>query len=40
MNKIYTNQQKKYVGVPVDESLQKDFIATRDMLKLPYVFPF
>lgn len=45
---IYTAGEKEYLawqarrdkGVPVGESVQKEFISIRDELKLPYTFPF
>lgn len=33
-------QERKDKGVPVGESIQKEFVALRDELKLPYQFPF
>jgi len=47
-NRIYTAGEKEYItwlerkdkGVPIGESLQKDFITIRDTLKLTYSFPF
>ncbi len=47
-DKIYTAGEKEYLvwldrkdkGVPVSESVQKDLIAVRDMLKLDYKFSF
>lgn len=47
-NRIFTAGEKEYLtwldrkdkGVPMGESLQKDFIAIRDTLKLPYRFTF
>ncbi|MBQ6672212.1 MAG: Ldh family oxidoreductase, partial [Spirochaetales bacterium] len=33
-------QDRKDKGVPVGESIQKEFIALRDEYKLPYKFPF
>ena len=46
--RIYTAGEKEYLvwlerkekGVPVSESVQKEFIAVRDELGLPYTFPF
>lgn len=45
--RIYTAGEKEYeiglareAGVPINESVQKEFIAIRDELKLPYKFPF
>ncbi len=46
--RIYTAGEKEYLvwnerrekGVPVGEAVQKELIAVRDALKLPYVFPF
>ena len=46
--RIYTAGEKEYLawqerkdkGVPVGESVQKEFIAIRDELDLPYKFPF
>ncbi|MBR4870356.1 MAG: Ldh family oxidoreductase [Oscillospiraceae bacterium] len=46
--RIYTAGEKEYLawqerkdkGVPVGESVQKEFIAIRDELNLPYTFPF
>jgi len=46
--RIYTAGEKEYLawqerkdkGVPVGESVQKEFIAIRDELNLPYKFPF
>lgn len=46
--RIYTAGEKEYLvwqerknkGVPVGEAVQKDLAAVRDMLSLPYVFPF
>jgi len=32
--------ERKDKGVPINESVQKEFIKIRDDLKLPYVFPF
>ena len=45
---IYTAGEKEYLawldrkdkGVPVGEAVQKDLISVRDMLSLPYRFPF
>lgn len=45
---IYTAGEKEYLawqerkdkGVPVGESIQKEFVALRDSLNLPYKFPF
>ena len=47
-DRIYTAGEKAYMtaqfrkdkGVPMGEAVQKDFIAVRDMYKLPYTFPF
>ncbi|MBR2717067.1 MAG: Ldh family oxidoreductase [Oscillospiraceae bacterium] len=47
-DRIYTAGEKEYLvwlerkdkGVPVGESVQKELIAVRDMLSLPYHFPF
>ncbi len=47
-DRIYTAGEKEYIvrlerqdkGVPVGEAVQKEFVALRDKLKLPYVFPF
>lgn len=47
-NRIYTAGEKEYLawldrkdkGVPVGEAVQKDLISVRDMLGLPYKFPF
>ncbi|MEG1548181.1 MAG: Ldh family oxidoreductase [Clostridia bacterium] len=47
-NRIYTAGEKEYLswqdrknkGVPVGEAVQNEFVAIRDELKLPYVFPF
>lgn len=47
-DRIYTAGEKEYdvwlerkdKGVPVGEAVQKEFIAIRDELKLPYTFPF
>ena len=33
-------QERKDKGVPVGESIQKEFVALRDSLNLPYKFPF
>ena len=33
-------QERKDLGVPVSESIQKEFVALRDELNLPYQFPF
>ena len=46
--RIYTAGEKEYIawqerkdkGVPVGEAIQKELIAVRDELKLPYTFPF
>ena len=46
--RIYTAGEKEYLawlerkdlGVPVGESVQRDLIAVRDGLKLPFTFPF
>ena len=46
--RIYTAGEKEYLawqerkdkGVPIGESVQKEFIALRDELNLPYTFPF
>ena len=45
--RIYTAGEKEYEvrlarkdGVPINESVQKEFIAVRDELGLPYKFPF
>ena len=45
--RIYTAGEKEYdirlarhAGVPINESVQKEFIAVRDELGLPYKFPF
>lgn len=46
--RIYTAGEKEYLcwlerkdqGVPIGESVQKEFIAIRDKLKLPHHFPF
>ena len=46
--RIYTAGEKEYLawqdrkdkGVPVGESIQKEFIALRDRFNLPYKFPF
>ncbi len=45
--RIYTAGEKEYeigiareAGVPINESVQKEFIAIRDELGLPYKFPF
>ena len=46
--RIYTAGEKEYLawqdrkdkGVPVGESIQKEMIALRDQLNLPYHFPF
>jgi len=46
--RIYTAGEKEYIaseerkdkGVPVGESIQKEFIALRDRFSLPYRFPF
>jgi len=32
--------ERKDKGVPIGESLQRELIAVRDMLGLPYRFPF
>ncbi len=44
---IYTAGEKEYeirlarhAGVPINESVQKEFIAVRDELGLDYKFPF
>ena len=46
-DRIYTAGEKEYeirlarhAGVPINESVQKEFIAVRDELGLPYKFPF
>jgi len=47
-DRIYTAGEKEYMawlerkdkGVPIGESLQRELIAVRDMLGLPYRFPF
>ena len=47
-DRIYTAGEKEYLvwqerrdkGVPVSEAVQKEFVAMRNELKLPYVFPF
>lgn len=47
-DRIYTAGEKEYLawlerkdkGVPVGEAVQKDLISVRDMLSLPYKFPF
>ena len=47
-DRIYTAGEKEYIvrlerqdkGVPVGEAVQKEFVALRDKLGLPYVFPF
>ncbi len=47
-DRIYTAGEKEYLvwlerkdkGVPVGESVQKELVAVRDMLSLPYRFPF
>ncbi len=47
-DRIYTAGEKEYLvwldrkdkGVPVNESVQKEFIEMRDTYSLPYVFPF
>lgn len=47
-NRIYTAGEKEYLawlelkdkGVPVGKSVQKELIEVRDVLNLPYVFPF
>jgi LDH2 family malate/lactate/ureidoglycolate dehydrogenase len=47
-NRIYTAGEKEYLvwlerkdkGVPLGEAVQRDMIAVRDALKLPYKFPF
>ena len=33
-------QERKDKGVPVGDSVQKELLAMRDELKLPFVFPF
>ena len=33
-------QERKDKGVPVGEAIQKEFVALRDELHLPYHFPF
>ncbi|MEG1989299.1 MAG: Ldh family oxidoreductase [Oscillibacter sp.] len=33
-------QERKDLGVPVGPAVQKDFLAVRDALSLPFVFPF
>ncbi len=33
-------QERKDLGLPIGESVQKEFIAIRDELNLPYTFPF
>ena len=33
-------QERKDKGVPVGEAVQKELVALRDKLDLPYVFPF
>ncbi|MDL2257973.1 Ldh family oxidoreductase [Eubacteriales bacterium OttesenSCG-928-K08] len=46
--RIYTAGEKEYLcwlerkdkGVPVSEAVQKEILAVRDQLKLPYTFPF
>lgn len=46
--RIYTAGEKEYLvwlerkdkGVPVGEAVQKELIAVRDELRLPYIFPF
>ncbi|NLV72382.1 MAG: Ldh family oxidoreductase, partial [Actinobacteria bacterium] len=46
--RIYTCGEKEYLaslerkdrGAPVDAALQKDLVAMRDELGLPYRFPF
>jgi L-2-hydroxycarboxylate dehydrogenase (NAD+) len=46
--RIYTAGEKEYLcwlerkekGLPMGESVQKDFLHVRDMLRLPYHFPF
>lgn len=48
VDRIYTAGEKEWLawqdrkdkGVPVDESIQKEILAVRDELKLPYHFPF
>ena len=47
-DRIYTAGEKEYLvwlerkdkGVPVNEAVQKELVAMRDQLNLPYVFPF
>ena len=47
-DRIYTAGEKEYLvwqerkdkGVPVGEAVQKELVALRDKLDLPYVFPF
>ena len=47
-DRIYTAGEKEYLvsleradkGVPVNEAVQKEIIALRDELDLPYKFPF
>jgi LDH2 family malate/lactate/ureidoglycolate dehydrogenase len=47
-NRIYTAGEKEYLtwldrkdkGVPLGEAIQRDIVAVRDALKLPYRFPF
>lgn len=47
-DRIYTAGEKEYLawldrkdkGVPVGEAVQKDLISVRDLLSLPYKFPF
>jgi len=46
--RIYTAGEKEYLcwldrkdkGVPIGESVQKEFISIRDQLELPHRFPF
>jgi L-2-hydroxycarboxylate dehydrogenase (NAD+) len=33
-------QERKDKGIPIGEAVQKELIAVRDALKLPYTFPF
>ena len=33
-------QERKDKGVPVGEAVQKELVAMRDQLELPYTFPF
>ena len=47
-DRIYTAGEKEYLvwlerkdkGVPINEGVQKEFMALRDQYELPYVFPF